>query len=161
MIMIVTNNLQSQIEKDNKHRPLSKLTQNLKAGGGIQETDHEINKLKSALKFLSPDVNRGNGSFFINASEPVDDYWLGVIWAIASLGWASGKEMERDWSKQAPEKYTEDGCEKAWDEFNPNHENAVGIGYLYTLADEFGWTPAPLSSLSLVQKRFSVIDLKG
>ena len=155
---IFKNDLQSQIEKDNKRRPLSKLAQSMTAYSKPQETESEISKLKSALKSLSPDVSRGNGSVFIHDGQPADDYWLGIIWTIASLSWTSGKELAIDWSKQAPKRYKEDEFDEHWNAFNPNHENAVGIGSLYKLAGLLGWTPMPLSSLSSIQKNISKLN---
>ena len=38
------------------------------------ETPFEIEKLKSALVFLSPDVDRGHGKFYTAACLPAKDY---------------------------------------------------------------------------------------
>jgi len=103
------------------------------------ETPFEIEKLKSALVFLSPDVDRGHGKFYTAAGLPAKDYWLAVVWAIASLGWVSGKPIARNWSKQCAHRYTEEGFEKAWNDFDPNHPNPIGIGSLYKRAIELGW----------------------
>jgi RecA/RadA recombinase len=69
-----------------------------------------------------------------------DDYWLIVIWAIASLGWNCGEEIAREWSRRSA-RYTDDGFDKAWDEFDPTRPNAIGIGSLYRLAIDRGWKP--------------------
>jgi hypothetical protein len=76
------------------------------------ETPFEIEKLKSALAFLSPDVDRGQGKFYTAAGLPAKDYWLAVVWAIASLGWLSGKPIAKNWSMQST-RYTDAGFEKA------------------------------------------------
>lgn len=103
------------------------------------ETPTEIEKLKNALEFLSPDVERGHGKFYTQSGQPTSDYWLAVVWAIASLGWATGKGIAKDWSKLAPSRYTADGIDKAWSDYKPNHPNPIGIGSLYKRAMELGW----------------------
>lgn len=103
------------------------------------ETPAEITKLKSALAFLSPDVDRGVGSFYDGSGQPVSDYWLAGVWAIAGLGWSCGKEVARDWSKQCTKRYDDVGFEKAWGDFKPDHPNPVGIGSLYKRAMQAGW----------------------
>jgi hypothetical protein len=98
------------------------------------ETPSEIEKLKNALSILSADVDRGQGKFYTQSGQPTSDYWLAVVWAIASLGWASGKEIAREWSMLAPSRYTEDGFDKAWSDYKANHPNPIGIGSLYKRA---------------------------
>jgi putative DNA primase/helicase len=102
------------------------------------ETPYEIAKLKSALQQLSPSVPRGEGPLFYGDGSPRTDYWVGVIWAIASLGWDSGKDIAREWSQGCPDRYKEDGFEKDWNGFNPNHPNPIGIGSLYKLVRDLG-----------------------
>jgi hypothetical protein len=105
----------------------------------VPETEVEISKLKSALAVLSPDVLRGQGKLYepgqVIASE---NYWLVVIWTIASLGWSCGEKIAREWSMQS-NRYTDDGFDKAWDEYDSNRPNAIGIGSLYRLALNHGW----------------------
>jgi hypothetical protein len=108
-------------------------------GNSPSETSIEIAKLKSALAFLSPDVERGVGSFYDGAGRPVAEYWLAGVWAIAGLGWSCGKDIARDWSKQCTKRYDDAGFEKAWGDFKPDHPNPVGIGSLYKRAMQAGW----------------------
>lgn len=105
------------------------------------ETPDEITKLERALAVLSPDVGRGHGAFYDSNDMPLDDNWLAVIWAIKSLGWASGEDIARKWSKRAitPGLYSEDDFEKAWNSYDPAHPNPVGIGSLFKRAAELGW----------------------
>ncbi len=110
-------------------------------GGPPPETADEIAKLTTALQLLSPDTPRGNGSFFYGDGSPNPDHWLAVVWAIASLGWESGKEIARDWSIGCPARYTEDGFEAAWNSFKADHPNRIGIGSLYMRVKELGWQP--------------------
>jgi hypothetical protein len=57
------------------------------------ETPGEISKLNRALDYLSPDAKRGNGRLFDSDGQPLNDYWLGVVWAIRGLGWNSGQQI--------------------------------------------------------------------
>ena len=117
---------------------------------GKPETPEEVAKLRNALRYLSADTCRGYGSFYEHTGEPVADYWLAVVWAIASLGWVAGKDIAKNWSKQSTDRYTEEGFEKAWNDFDPNHPNPIGIGSLYKRAIELGWQqtqqPTPVSA---------------
>jgi len=118
------------------------------------ETAEGIAKLKNALEYLDPSSTRGNGKIFEMDGKPAESYWLGVVWAIASLGWPSGEHIAREWSKQS-DLYTDEGFEAAWEGYDPNHANPIGIGSLYKRAMENGWdalknnstatTPTPLS----------------
>jgi hypothetical protein len=131
--------------------------------GQPPENQLEIAKLQSALATISPHVPRGDGSMFDGAySSPSNGYWLGVVWAIASLGWLVGKQIAINWSKNSS-RYTDEGFEKAWADFNPNHANPVGIGSVYKLAQCFGWKmPVPsISTISTTSKYtlMSAIDV--
>jgi len=109
--------------------------------GGPKESQTEVAKLQGALAHLSPDSDRGCGSFFDAGGQPDSDIWLATVWSIASLGWASGKDIAKNWSQQCPERYTEQGFEDAWNGYNKNHPNPIGIGSLYKRAMQFGWQP--------------------
>lgn len=114
-------------------------------GPSTPETPEEIAKLKSALGFLSSDVGRGSGSFYGSTGQPIKDYWLAAIWAIASLGWTCGKEIARDWSKLAPARYDDAGFDQAWNGYRTDHPNPVTVASLYKRAKDFGWTkPQPV-----------------
>jgi len=105
---------------------------------GKPETPDEVTKLRDALRYLSADTCRGYGSFYEHSGVPVADYWLAVVWAIASLGWVAGKDIAKNWSMQSS-RYTDAGFEKAWSDFKSNHPNPIGIGSLYKRAMELGW----------------------
>ena len=127
--------------------------------GQPPENQFEIAKLQSALATISPHVPRGNGSMFDGAnSSPSNSYWLGVVWAIASLGWLVGKQIAMNWSKTSS-RYTDDGFEKAWSDFNPNHVNPVGIGSVYKLAQCFGWQmPVPSTSTIAITSKYTLMS---
>ena len=117
-----------------------------------QETQTEIDKLKSALKFLSPDTSRGHGSFFDSSGQPEADNWLAGVWAIASLGWVCGKEIANEWSQQSA-RYTDYGFDSAWSGYKHNHPNPVGIGSLYKRAMQLGWQGTPTSLVNTVSNQ--------
>ena len=116
-------------------------TLTLLLAGGPKESQTEVAKLQGALAHLSPDSDRGCGSFFDASGQPESDIWLATVWSIASLGWASGKDIAKDWSQQCPERYTEQGFEDAWNGYNKYHPNPIGIGSLYKRAMQLGWQP--------------------
>lgn len=107
------------------------------------ETPEEIGALVSALHYLSPDARRGNGRLFDEQGQPVDDYWLGCIWAIRRLNWSVGEQIAREWSKGITRcAYSEEGFQEAWLSYDPTHANPVTIRSLYKLARLQGWNEA-------------------
>ena len=115
------------------------ITIGVNSSNAMPETPQEIAKLKSALELLSADVPRGQGKLYVSGQDnPDEHHWLIVMWAIASLGWASGKQIARDWSMQSS-RYEDDGFESAWDSYDPLRANAIGIGSLFKRAQLLGW----------------------
>jgi hypothetical protein len=111
------------------------------------ETEVEIAKLRRALATLSPDVPRGQGSLYdLDGVTISTDYWLLVVWAIASLHWKCGEGIAREWSRQSS-RYSDDGFDDAWSQYDPLRSNAVGIGSLYKLAAYHGGRSAPKTTL--------------
>ncbi len=105
------------------------------------ETPGEISKLNRALDYLSPDAKRGNGRLFDSDGHPLNDYWLGVVWAIRGLGWNSGQQIARKWSKGITRNpYSEDGFVEGWDSYRSNHPNPVTINSVYKRARLEGWS---------------------
>ncbi len=137
----------ARIPADNKSPTIDDVTRNLI--GLPLETPEEINSLVSALKFLSPDAARGKGRFFDVQGNPVDDYWLGSVWAIRGLCWLGGEQIARSWSQGITRRlYSEDEFLEAWNSYNPNHPNPVTINSLYKRAKLEGWTfEAPQQTL--------------
>jgi putative DNA primase/helicase len=127
-------------------RAMDETTRSIIGGRPALETSEELAKLQAALLIIDPDVGRGNGSIFNAAANTVEDYWLGVVWAVASLGWNSGKDIARKWSMQS-ERYDDDGFEKAWNGYDAAKNHAIGIGSLYKLAKLKGWSPYPVQPL--------------
>jgi len=99
---------------------------------------NEEQRLLEALNLLSSDVGYGTGRFYDSNGKPESDYWLVAIWAIASLGWPSGKEIARVWSKKS-KRFSESGFEQAWNSYNHAHPRKVGIGSLFKRAKELSW----------------------
>jgi hypothetical protein len=73
-------------------------------------------------------------------------YWLAAIWAIAGLNWNAGKAIAKKWSQQS-NRYTDEGFEKDWDAFDPNHPKRITAASLYKRAQDLGWQP-PIGSPS-------------
>lgn len=127
------------IEQDNKLTP--PLTLKVESARSFEmppENTYEIEKLKDALRCLSADVGRGNGSFYEQLTgEPEDNYWLGVILAIKSLDWKCGKEIAKNWSQQSP-RYSDYGFDAAWNIDKSSIK--ITIRSLYKRAIEQGWS---------------------
>jgi len=99
------------------------LSTGLVAANDATVTSHydesQFPKLKTALDRISPDTGRGLGSVNLTQVIPTD-YWLGVIWACASTGSDEVKSLAKEWSKRSA-RYTEDGFESAWKQYDPFH----------------------------------------
>jgi len=136
----------SSTPKQVARKPGPDLTKALMGQAPPAETAQEIQKLRSALAVLSPDVMRGQGKLYEpGEANPSDNYWLMVVWSIASLGWTRGEDIARDWSRQSS-RYTDKGFAEAWNGFDPSRPDAVGVGSLYMLARHHGWTQSASSS---------------
>lgn len=158
------NELGPPTPPDNKFSSYSSPLMKSLTGSSPSESLFEKEKLESALSLLSPDVGRGQGKFYTSLGFPTQDYWLAAVWAIASLGWVSGKDIAKEWSKKCPARYDEQGFEKAWNDFKPNHPNPIGIGSLYKRATELGWQqaqPPPQTPSSVKYKLLTGNDLRA
>lgn len=121
------------------------------------ESTNELVNLVGALKHLSPDVGRGNGTFFDATGLMQTDYWLAAIWAIRSLGWPSGKATAKNWSQQCIERYDELGFEKAWNSYDASHPNPIRIGSLYKYAMLRGWQAPEVLTQSINPSRYQLL----
>ena len=107
------------------------------------ETDENVGKLKDALSNISSDVPRGGGKTIGDNGDVVDDYWLAMVWAIASLDWPTGERIARDWSKTS-DRYTDEGFDEAWHAYDHVEEGGgVTVNSLFRLALTFGWINSP------------------
>ena len=98
----------------------------------------DIETLQKIIDRVSPDVSRGSGG--IDVTNPNADNWLGIVWAMASLG-DRAKEIAREWSMRSP-RYTEDGFESAWKSYDPSRKNAITFGSLLKLVQNL--TPSAI-----------------
>jgi hypothetical protein len=147
----------NEISHENRGTLLNKLSVNTPP----PETQTEIARVKSALTFVSPDVGRGNGSFYSPDGQATTDNWLAVIWAIQSLQWSCSKQVAREWSTQCPSRFTEEGFEKAWADYDPSHATPIGIGSLYKRVKELGWNEQAVKKQTLQpRKRYELLSAK-
>jgi hypothetical protein len=112
------------IEKPvNNHRqPRLNSTEGLE---GLSESE----KARKALKFIDPD------SFYEN--------WLNIGFALRSL--PDGLQIWDDWSRGGG-KYKAGECQRKWLSSSFHKSNAIGLGTLFQLAKENGYSPPKLSS---------------
>jgi putative DNA primase/helicase len=106
----------------------------------------DLPKLKEALDKISPDTGRGLGSVNLTQIIPTD-YWLGVIWACASTKSDKVKAMAKQWSQRSA-RYTEDGFESAWEQYDPFHVSPIGLGSVFKLASRLQHDPSNAVYLS-------------
>lgn len=93
----------------------------------LAESDPNIDRVKSALGFLSADCDY--------------DSWRNVLFALKSLGWSCGFELADEWSATAPSRYDADSVIKQWNAAKA--DGGITIGTLFHLAEKAGWvTPA-------------------
>jgi hypothetical protein len=118
-------------------RPLMKLAPKIISRSN-PETPEEIRRLKKALAVISSNSGRGNGSINLEEVNPAGpaNYWLGVVWAIRGLNWQCGEQIARNWSVESF-RYTDEGFDSAWNDYDPSHANPIGIGSVYKLASVF------------------------
>jgi hypothetical protein len=113
-----------------------------------KSVEADLRRLEEALSHVSPDVERGSGTIIDTDGKPVAAYWFGVILAIRREFGGLGEALARKWS-MASARYSVDGFDAAWAEYDPNHPKPVTLGSVYMLARHFGWsesapTPPPV-----------------
>lgn len=91
-----------------------------------EETSENVDRVKSALACLSADCDRST--------------WRDVIFAVMSTGWGCADDLARGWSMTAPERFTDDGFANVVDNFNAEKAGGIGLGTLFKMAAEAGWT---------------------
>jgi hypothetical protein len=161
-LQMLNNALQSTRPSRKSSNPISQrsLLSALAVRHSVPETPEEIAKVKSALAYLTPDTGRGSGSFYDSAGKPISDYWLAVVWAIASLGWSCGKTIAREWSQGCLARYKDDGFEADWNSFDPYHPSPIGIGSLYKRVTEVGWQESKGQSTIQGSKKYTLLTPK-
>lgn len=76
------------------------------------------------------------------------DTWLSVGMALhyETGGSQEGFELWDDWAQTCPEKYSEEGQDKAWRHFRPDGVKPVTLGTIFHLAQQSGWVDPNLTS---------------
>lgn len=99
----------------------------------IPETPENIQIVRAMLAAIPASVER--------------KFWRPAVWGIASLGWATGEQLARDWSMTSPPDWKPTDFAKVWSDFNPNRPDAVQFASLERLARTHGY-----SGLSIVRR---------
>ena len=136
MIQRLVDELGAQTQTSRQASPKPTRTPAVAALTKNPETQEEIARVKKALSVLSPDALRGQGKLYEpGETDTSANYWLMVIWGLASLEWSGGEEIAREWSRQSS-RYSDEGFEAAWKAYDPSRPNRIGIGSLFKLAQE-------------------------
>jgi len=113
-----------EVKPVNNHR---KLVNNHRLNFTDRLSDSE--KAREALKFIDPD------SFY--------EDWLNIGFALRSL--PDGLQIWDDWSRGGG-KYKTGECQRKWSSSSFHKSNAIGLGTLFQLAKENGYSPPKLFS---------------
>jgi hypothetical protein len=93
------------------------------------------------------------------------DRWIEVGQCLTALN-GVGLDLWDNWSRNAPDKYENDACERKWRSFNRNGAGGRGLGTLFHLAKQSGWKgprERPDTSLAPARpaaKRATVIEVQ-
>lgn len=115
-------------------KPMSRLAHALSASN-----PGDLAVLEDALRYISSDVERGNGTIFGPDGHPVPAYWFGVVLACCREYGDAAKPILRSWSQQSQRYKDGSGFEHAWNQYDPAHPKPVTIGSVYMLAKSMGW----------------------
>lgn len=123
--------------KTQKSGPVSKLGAALAGGLSTRpETLENIERLKSALDALDPDMERNE--------------WRNAVWSVAAHQWASGHDKAREWSARG-RLWDEKEFEKVWNSFDPMRSDAIGGGTVYHMARQVCWIDPAITAESDVR----------
>jgi predicted P-loop ATPase len=115
---------EAEVKPVNNHRqPVN--NHRLNSTEGLSDSE----KAREALKFIDPD------SFY--------EDWLNIGFALRSL--PDGLQIWDDWSRGGG-KYKTGECQRKWSNSSFHKSNAIGLGTLFQLAKENGYSPPKLSS---------------
>lgn len=99
---------------------------------------HELEEVRDALTFISPDCPRGSGSILDGNDPSPEGWWAGTLWAIRRHLGEDGKDIARSWSMQARHRYDAQGFEQTWKQ-GGEHASPVSIASVFKLARLSGW----------------------
>ncbi|WP_420381822.1 AAA family ATPase [Novosphingobium sp.] len=91
--------------------------------------------------------------------KPLTDIWLAVIWAFRGAYGDTVKHVLRQWSKTS-NRYDRKGFEDAWNAYDPDHVNPVGIGSILHFSRAHGWVGSAPADLPPVPSttRYHLLD---
>lgn len=89
------------------------------------ETPRQIGRIKNMLAYINADCDY--------------EQYRRVIWALLSTRWNCARDLARDWSQTAPNRFNEQALNALLDNFNPNLVNCPTLGSIQFLAQEAGW----------------------
>ena len=104
------------------------------------ETEDEIAKTREMLDAIPADCEY--------------TFWLMLVWAVISTGWSCAEQLIREWSMTAPERFDEEGLQKAIKTFDPC--GGIHYGTLVYHAKQHGWE----ESKDILNEISKVLDKK-
>lgn len=91
----------------------------------IAETEEQMARLRSALKYISADCPRND--------------WRDHLYSLKSTGWESAEEMAREWSMSAPNLWSEDEFERIWNGAKERRPGGRHVASIFYAAKGNGW----------------------
>jgi P4 family phage/plasmid primase-like protien len=113
---------QEIIAAQSVQKPSADLARSLPNASPPPETPENIDRAKSMLTVIDPDIERSE--------------WRQVCWAVMATGWDCAENIARDWST-AGETFTEKDFANVVRDFDPMR--GTGFGTLVHLARKHGW----------------------
>jgi hypothetical protein len=89
------------------------------------ESPRQIAIIKEALSHISADCSY--------------EVWRNIVWAILSTNWTSAEEIAEEWSRTAPDRYSEEAFWTLVNSYMPELDNPITAGTIYYRARLGGW----------------------
>ncbi len=89
------------------------------------ETPRQIAKLQAALSHIRADCSY--------------EVWRNIVWAILSTNWSCAEEIAEEWSRTAPDRYSEEAFWTLVNSYMPELDNPITAGTIYYRARLGGW----------------------
>ena len=89
------------------------------------ESPRQIAIIKEALSHINADCSY--------------EVWRNIVWAILSTNWTGAEEIAEEWSRTAPDRYSEEAFWTLVNSYMPELDNPITAGTIYHHARLGGW----------------------